>query len=111
MSTKKIVWLSIAGFIGFLVLMFVLNLGGLGWKRFFDPKYESVKRQVFEETKSYVHGKNEDLAKYFDEYQMAKTPEDKAIIQELVKVRFAEFDTDKVNVPRLRQFLVSMRGF
>lgn len=111
MSKTKIVLLSIGGFIGFIALIFTLNLGGLGWKMFFAPKYESVNRQVFEETKSYVHGKNEDLAKYFSEYQEAKTDEDKAIIKEVVKVRFAEFDTNKVNVPRLRQFLVSMRGF
>jgi cell shape-determining protein MreC len=111
MSKGKIVVLSIASIIGFILLVFLLTYGGLYWKKFFGPKYESVNRQVFEETKSYVHGKNEDLAKYFEEYQKADSPKDKEIIQEFVKLRFSEFKAENVNSPRLRQFLISMRGY
>jgi len=111
MSTGKIVFLSIAGFLGFIVIAFMLTYGGLYWKKFFAPKYESVNRQVFEETKSYVHGKNEDLAKYFEEYQRADNPKDKEVIREFVRLRFAEFKLENVNSPRLKQFLISMRGY
>ena len=111
MSTKKIVFLSITGVIGFILVIFMLTYGGLYWKKFFAPKYESVNRQVFEETKSYVHGKNEDLAKYFEEYQRADNIKDKQVIQEFVKLRFAEFKAENVNSLRLRQFLVNMRGY
>jgi len=83
-------------------------LAGLEWMRFFNPKVENVRREVFENTKSYTHGKIQDLAKYYEEYQ--KT-EDKEAVAAIIKMRFAEFDANKINSDVLRTFLINIRGY
>lgn len=111
MRTGKIVVLSILVLAILTVLAFGLELGGLKWRKYFKPKYAEIEREVFEETKSYVHGKVQDLAKYFEEYQKAKTLEEKEIIVNLIKMRFAEFDADNVRNTQLRRFLINVRGY
>jgi len=111
MSKTKITFISIGSFLGLIILIFALNIGGLSWKRFFDPKYENVKREVFEQTKSYTHGKIQDLAKYFEEYQKADMVDDKQAIKSIIQIRFSEFDASKINNTKLQQFLINMRGF
>jgi hypothetical protein len=71
---KAILW-SIAGFAFLLVLGMALDLGGVKWMGFIEPKRQNVQRQVFENTQSYVHGKTQDLAKYYEQYQKADNPE------------------------------------
>lgn len=101
----------VAAFVGGLVLLFILGLYGLGWFKFFAPKEENIRREVFEQTKSYVHGKIQDLAKYYDEYQKSDSPESKSAIQELVKSQFADFDTNTISSQQLKTFLINMRGY
>ena len=91
-----------------VLLAFGLELGGLQWQRFFAPKRENIRREVFENTKSYTHGKIQDLAKYYEEYQKA---EDKEAIESLIKMNFAEFDAEKINASKLKQFLINVRGY
>lgn len=104
----KNILLSIGGLILFLGLIFCLGFYQLGWMKFFNPKYENVKREVFENTKSYTHGKIQDLAKYYDEYQQS---EDKEAISAIIKMRFAEFPTDRIDNYKLKMFLTEMRGY
>ena len=94
-----------------LLLVFILGLISLGLYAFFAPRAENVRRNVFENTKSYTHGVIQDLGKYYDEYQGAKTPEDKAVIKQIIKVRFAEFNANKIDALTLRSFLKEMRGY
>lgn len=107
---KKIV-LSILGVIALFALIWGLAYHELVFTRFFRPRQENVRREVFEETKSYVHGKVQDLAKYYEEYQKAETPEDKQAVEGIIKMRFAEFDANVINNYQLKQFLISIRGF
>ena len=93
------------------VLVFLLGLAGLGWRKFFIPKHENIRREVFENTKSYTHGKIQDLAKYFEEYTKTDDLVEKTAIQGIVKMRFAEFDSERINSATLRRFLISMRGY
>lgn len=97
--------------VAFLVLLFALELIGLQWTRFFAPKRENIRREVFENTKSYTHGKIQDLSKYYGEYQKADNVEDKAAIASLIKMQFAEFDEKKINNAKLKQFLINTRGY
>ena len=111
MGTKlKIAGLSIGGLAAFFAIIFIFGLAGLGYYKFFEPKKENIRREVFEQTQSYVHGKIQDLAKYYEEYNKAK-PNDKEAIRQLIIMRFAEFDESKIRSLKLRSFLVSMRGF
>lgn len=108
---KKQILIYGSAFIGFLVLIFILELFGLGMFKFFAPKKENIRREVFENNKSYSHGIIQDLAKYYGEYQKAESTEDKNAIKEIIKVRFAEFDSDKINSQQLKTFLINMRGY
>lgn len=100
------------GVIGGIVLLIVtVSFGRLAWMKYFMPKEESVRREAFEETKSYTHGKMQDLAKYYEEYTKAETSEDKEAIRNIIRMRFADFNSGSVNPNRLRAFLVEMRGY
>ena len=109
MTTKKIIWLSIGGFFLALIVVFVLGLFGLGWFKFFGPKTENIKRQIFENTKSYQHGIQQDLGKYYNEYQRADES-GKAVIKATIQIRFAEVDA-QITSPQLRAFLKETRGY
>ena len=85
----------------FVILMFVLSAVGLVHFKIFAPRYESAKREVFEETKSYVYGAVQDLAKYKYEWEQGDEVKRRAI-ENVVRVRFANFPPEKINNPQLR---------
>lgn len=93
-----------------LTIPFGAGLYSLGMFKFFGPKQENIRREIFEETKSYVHGKVQDLAKYYEEFQAAE-PEDRDAIRSLIQMRFAEFDESNIRPAKLRNFLSEMRGY
>ena len=110
MKKSHIIGYSIGGFVLFLIVMFILGLYGLGWFKFFGPKTENIKWQIFENTKSYQHGIQQDLGKYYNEYQ--RTDESgKAVIRATIQMRFAEVDAQKLTSPQLRAFLEETRGY
>ncbi|KKN25568.1 hypothetical protein LCGC14_0883520 [marine sediment metagenome] len=107
----KITISIIASIVILVALAFGLEFLGLHWMRFFEPRRENIRREVFEQTKSYTHGKIQDLAKYYEEYQKANTIADKEAVASIIKIRFAEFDSDKIQSQPLKQFLIKIRGF
>ena len=107
----KYVGIAIGSIILILILAFGLEMLGLQWTKFFKPKYQNVEREVFEETKSYVHGKIQDLAKYYAEYEKSESEESKTVIQNIIKSQFAEFDETNIRNLKLRSFLKQMRGY
>jgi hypothetical protein len=111
MERFKIVALSVLGLVGALVFVFLMGLYGLGWQKFFLPKQENIRREVFEQTQSYTHGKIQDLAKYYEEYNKAENPNDREAIRSLIIMRFAEFDRSKIRSGELRRFLTNTRGY
>lgn len=106
----RIAGMSLGGLIGLLALVFCLGLFGLGYYKFFGPKTENVRREIFENTQSYVQGKIQDLAKYKDEYDHGDD-KSRESIRQLILARFAEFDETKIQVEGLKSFLVRMRGY
>lgn len=111
MGTKlKIFGISVASFIAIFVAIFLIGLAGLGYYKFFEPKKENIRREVFEQTQSYTHGKIQDLAKYYEEYNKAEFG-DREAIRQLIIMRFAEFDESKIRSPKLKSFLINMRGY
>ena len=110
-SKLKIAGLSVGVFVGIVAFVFIMGLLGLGYYKFFAPKKENIRREVFEQTQSYVHSRIQDLAKYKEEYDKAEDSQDKDAIRSLILVRFAEFDESKIKAAALRSFLISMRGY
>ena len=106
---QAFIWVGV--FAGVLLLLFVLELFGLGMFKFFAPKREGIRREVFEETKSYNHGVAQDLGKYFQEYQEAGTEREKEVIRSVVRMRFAEYDAENLQNDELKRFLKNMRGY
>jgi hypothetical protein len=106
--------MKLIGYIGailiaIIILMFVLEVIGLGFTKFFEPKRENIRREIFENTKSYVHGKIQDLSKYKQQYDKG-TIDGKIAIEEIIKIQFADFDESTINVANLH-FLINMRGY
>lgn len=106
----KIVFGILGGIVGIIVLVFGLELLGLGFTKFFEPKRENIRREVFENTKSYVHGKVQDLARYYEQYQAADDSS-RTAIRNLIQIQFADFNENNIQAENLKRFLINMRGF
>jgi len=104
---------EILGFIGGIILVIVLILAidytGLMWNSFIGPKRENVRREIFEETKSYNQGMKQDLVKYLHEYNMSKDPEEKKAISATVRHQMSDYNEMKLS-PELRSFLTRCRS-
>ena len=94
----------------FLALCFGIQLGSLKWDGFFAKEKANIERQVYEESKSYTHGKAQALAKHYQEYMKADAA-DKTIITNVIRMEFGSFDADKLTNPTLRAFLIRERGY
>lgn len=89
---------------GIFILAIGLLIGvsyAFGWvgvhqtKTIFKAK-ENAKREVFEQTQSYVEGKRQEALKFYREYQKADQI-GKEAIKEMVAHSFAQFDEDKLD--------------
>ena len=86
--------------IGIVILVIVgilaLSFGGLFYYKFFGPKYEGVRREVFEATRSYNQAKLQELAKYRLEYLREKDPISKEALASTIRHRFADYSRNKL---------------
>jgi len=92
----KIVGYILAGIVALALLIavaFALELGGLQWKKFFAPKHEAVRREVFKQTRSFNEAKLQELTKYRLEYMRSKDPAEKGAIASTIRLAFADYDT------------------
>lgn len=101
-----------------VLLVTILFIGiafGTGWLGVFytetiGKEQINANREVFEQSKSYVKGMADDLAKY--KYELTTTTdqtERKAII-DLIIDRYADFDETKLDNENLRWFLQDVRN-
>jgi hypothetical protein len=104
----KNIFLLILCFVGFLLLIAGLDYSGLMWQSFIGPKRQNIRRQIFEQTKSYNEGKTQDLIRYRMEYLQAKTSEEKEVIASTIRHMLADYDEYKLPV-ELRQFLTKIK--
>lgn len=108
MSKVGIVFASIGGFVGFLALIFVLNLFGFGNYAFFQPKVVAVQNKTFHESQQYTDGMRRDLENLRMAYIHASDPLEKQAIRATIQQRFAGYDEDGLS-PDLRSFYESVR--
>lgn len=104
MSKVGIIFTAIGALVLFVAVGFGLTWSGIEWFRFFEPKREDARREVFEHTRSYVQAKVQELSKYRHEYKLAKDDDDKKAIASTIRHRFADFPREKLP-PELQQFL------
>ena len=109
MEAIKVILISMAALALLIVLAFTMELGGLKWKRYFAPKHENVRREVFKGTRSYNEAKVQDLARFKFQYEKA-TDEDKVAISSAIRTMFADYDSSLM--PHgLGAFLTQIRGY
>lgn len=102
------IWLSLL----FLVAILVFAATGFNFAtfKFWAPRIENAKREVFLNTKSYNEGVISDLQRYYEDYNRASSDTDKAAIRSYINMRFANFDDSKIENRQLAAFLIKMRG-
>lgn len=102
----------VATVLGTFVLIF-----GLTWAvegndfllyKFFAPKQEQVRREVFEQSKSYNDGMVQELYSMQRDYVMAKNDEQRAALKSVILHRVAGYDQSKLPFD-LRQFISGLR--
>lgn len=98
-------WTVIGIILLFILLIFAANEFEIFGTRFWGVRHENARREVFENTQSYVEGKRQDLVKYHHEWMQAKDPNDKKIIENTIRHDFSNFDIEKIKDPDLYQFL------
>jgi hypothetical protein len=93
-----------------LCALFVLGSGGVIYTYTIGAWQKDAERVVHENTRSYVHGKQQELAKMYREYTSGDEAT-KAGIKAAIQASFAEFDESKIQSQQLKEWLVSQRGF
>ncbi len=99
----KSILATIAGLILFLGLVFGLSYFALFQFGFFAPKYAAIERQVFENTPSYLLGKEQEIAKDRQEY-LTSNDDSKAIIKSVLRQSMAGVDRTQLSL-QSQQFL------
>ena len=86
--------------IGVIIVSLAILAGvsyvGLYHYKWFGPKFEDARREVFENTRSYNQAKMQELAKYRLEYIRATDPIEKKAIASTIRHRFAGYDRMKL---------------
>lgn len=78
------------------ILFFAVGAIGFGSYWFWAPKQEAVRREVFEQTKSYRDGLRRDFDNLFLQYETEKDPDAKAAILSVIRHRADGVDPDFV---------------
>lgn len=87
-------------FISILGIIFIMEYIGILNYQFIEPKRENARREVFENTQSYVEGKRQSITKYYNEWRRSDDTEKEAIRQ-IVLQEFANFDTKYFTITQL----------
>ena len=105
-------WQAIVlGIIGFFALIVLVNEFEIAGVKFWGVRKENARREVFEQTQSYVEGKRQDLIKYHHEWVNA-SDDDKVAIEFTIRQSFSQFNEDKylVDQPELLRFLKDIKN-
>ncbi len=102
-------WKIFLVIIAILVVPVGLTFYQLGFFKFFAPKFQNIKRDVFKETRSYNEGKIQGLARYRLQYVQGSS-EEKAIIKSTIIHMFADYQEDDMPY-QLKLFLTEIRGY
>lgn len=90
---------------------------GLSWifmgnefflQKYFAPKQEALRREVFEESKAYNQGVVQELNKAYTEYQAA-SPEHQEALKAVILHTVSDYPTEKLP-PHLRMFVLQLQN-
>lgn len=104
---KELFKILVIGFVFLLVLTFGLNAIGLINMKIFAPASEQIRRETFEETKSYNQGVAQEISTFQQQYITA-TPSQRDALASVILHRTADYDLSKLP-PDLRSFIEKLR--
>jgi hypothetical protein len=104
-------WLWLVGaMIFFGALGFVANGMGLISYKFFGPKWEDARRDVYENTNSFVKGKLADTNKHMLEWKRSTDPVERNALKYTISQNLIDFDEDKYcKSVELKAFIKKMK--
>lgn len=105
---KVVLWI-ICIFTVFTLIGFATGGVQLLYNKIFLPANENVRREAFEQTRSFNEGKIQDLNKWRLEYMKAKDPMDKKLIKQTILQAFVDYDDSKLPSD-LQQFLRTLKN-
>lgn len=95
--------------IAVLALTWIVQGNDFFMYKYFGPKYEQQRRDIFEKSKAYNQGMIQELQNMRFEYVKA-SPEQKDALASVILHRVADFDLNQPQVPDdLRQFIEQLR--
>jgi hypothetical protein len=106
---KDVIKYGVAGLAAVIALSWVFQGNDFFLYKFFAPKQEAVRRQVFEETKSYNQGMIQELQNMQFQYEQAK-PEQRDALASIILHRAADYDPDRLP-PDLRSFIMQLKMY
>ena len=95
--------------IALIAIAFTMELGGLQWAKFFNPRKEAVRRDVFKQTRSFNESKTQDLARFRLQYMEAEGGSREALAS-TIRIMFADYDRSLLP-NELAAFLYQIRGY
>ena len=104
----RAVLITLGCIIGLFAIIFLTNEFEIFGIKFWGVRKENAKREVFENTQSYVESKRQELVKLHHEWSMTKEADEKRIIENSIRHNFANFNADKIQDPELHNFLVGI---
>lgn len=99
----------IAVIVGLITLTFIVNETEIFGIRFWGVRRENARREVFEQTQSYVEAKRQTLVSYYDQWRKAPSDE-KDAIRNILLQEFANFDVSKLT-PQEQSEFKEIRGY
>ena len=112
-TVKQILVLIVAGtvLIGVSTYFVLLSRGtNLLVGTVFKTREANLEYKVFKNTQSYNDGIANDLQRYYEEYQKAKTGDEREAIRQYVLMGTNNYNTDNLQNDVLKQFLNEMRA-
>ena len=101
---KKIVLLSVMVLSLLIGLLFAFGAVDVYYIQTIFKARENAKREVFEQSQSYVEGKRQAALKYYKEYEKS-TDNEKESLKYIISQEFANFDEDKYLTGKTRNFI------
>lgn len=105
----KKVLISVGIGIAALAVIFILAGYSLGMFKFFAPKMEEAKREVFHQSKEYQDGTAQELSKMQMEYVKSDNPTVRTVIKNRALRMVAEFDLNDLP-DDLRFWIEELKG-
>ena len=105
---KKVIFTIVGGTIAVIGLTWIVQGNDFYLYKYWAPKQEAARREVWEQTKSYNQGMIQELQNMQFEYVKA-TPSQKASLRSIILHRAADFPEDRMPSD-LRLFITQLKG-